>query len=205
MEGDDGENASRLQDIKHVSEGRVQHVHLSIDRNPECLKCFPGRMLLPPCLGRNRIADNFGELKGCPDGFHLAFPHNSGSNPRCEPLFTVFVQNPLQISLRKRIDQVSGRRTVLAHPHIQRCIVVKRKSPFRGIQLMGADAEIGQNTGQRRYTALFYYRFYIGKIIMDYRDAGISSDPLGHNGYGIRILIHTDQPAFGSQPPQDFP
>src|SRR3990167_2561443 len=75
----------------------------------------------------------------------LAQMHNGPCSRAGAPLFAIFVKDPSQLLFWKIVDQCL--RCHIApriHPHVERSIPSKTKSPLHRIQLHGGDPNIDQ-------------------------------------------------------------
>ena len=76
--------------------------------------------------------------------------HDGLGDPPRGAFFAIDKEDIRQLRLCCIVDDVSGGRARLAHPHIQWAVLLKRKPPARLINLHGRDADIEHDARQRR-------------------------------------------------------
>ena len=136
MECDHRHSAALLQRGESVRQRRFQHVKLVVHFYPYRLEAFPAGILLPAVCRRHARLDY---LRKLPGGF------NRGGQPvvlyaSCytvpEFLLAVVKQYPGDLFLAVFVHNVPGGKSLAAHSHIQRRVIVEGKSAFRRIKLV---------------------------------------------------------------------
>ena len=180
-----------------------QRIQLMVHGNAQRLKGAAGRVLvLAPLRRRHGAGHNVGQLQSGLDGRVLPrFLDLAGDLPG-KGFFAVVPQDAGQVLTAEGVHQICRRLTLLAHPHVQRCICPVGKAPGRIVQLVAGNAQIQQCTVDLVDAQLFQ------------RLPGVAEVDLHHGGrqpgqtgpgrlHGIGVLIQRDQPpALCSVQPQ---
>ena len=171
-----------------------QRIQLMVHGNAQRLKGAAGRVLvLAPLRRRHGAGHNVGQLQGGLDGRVLPrFLDLAGDLPG-KGFFAVVPQDAGQVLTAEGVHQICRRLTLLAHPHVQRCICPVGKAPGRVVQLVAGNAQIQQCTVDLVDAQLFQ------------RLPGVAEVDLHHGGrqpgqtgpgrlHGVGVLIQRDQP-----------
>ncbi|MBA7565637.1 hypothetical protein ES708_07322 [subsurface metagenome] len=131
---------------------------------------------------------------------------NCAYNPSGHHLFTIIFYDLLQFLFRKSIHYVECRHATLSiHPHIKRRVPRKTKSPVRGIELVGRNPQVQQDSANPLKTQFRYYVTDIRKISL-YKQRSIPEGlkPARRLGKRVFITIDTDKDPVRGSPYQDL-
>ena len=143
MVGDDRQSTAFLHQVNRGFEQRLEGAQLVVDFDAKRLKDLSMELVLLASGGE--VLGGFHQI-ACPGNAPVFADTGNGVGDFIGPLqFTVQAENPCQIfdGVRRR-DISSGQSVALVHPHVQRRIEPGGESARALVELVGANAQVGQ-------------------------------------------------------------
>ena len=200
MKGNDTEPSLRPEQIDHLIQTILKHLQFSVQFNADRLKCALCRMPSAHLhFLRNCSPDNRHKLPGCQNGLFLPLPHNMFCDIFRKFILPVIADNTVQLRFAVAVDNIRrGHCLSVVHAHIERRgLLPVSEPPLRVIQLIGRHAQIQKDPVHLCNTDRGKFLLHGGIVAPDDRHpVGKSGQTFTRGFYGIRILIHADQPPF---------
>ena len=196
VEGDDGQATTHIQAIEGGVQRRGQAIQLAIDGDAQRLKHPTGGVAVAAGRGGHRTADDVCQLQGGFNGGFFAFPHDGAGDGTGELLLAVAPEDVGQLPLVQRSHQIGGGGPLLTHPHIQRGVVMVRKTALGCVQLVRRHADVQQNAVHPVDAQLVQRLTHMHKIGLHQR-GGQALQTGTCRGDGVGVLIQRDQATRG--------
>jgi len=202
MKADYHHSPTRLHTIRQSGQEAIQGTQLIIHGNPQGLE-YTRRWVngVPAAAGpRNAAPHQVGEIRR---GFQRR-PPAGFDNPPCDPttvtLFAVHPKQVGQLPFAQAAKQSSGRFALLGiHPHVERARLLKAEATLRPVDLVGADAKVGQHAIDRRDAKFAEHLQQLIEVGVRERDRAALQARTGQGEHG-RVSVKTDQSAGRPQP-----
>ena len=156
------------------------------------LEALAAGVLFPAVRRRNARFDYLSKLPGGLDRGGEPGVYYASCYPVPEFFFAVVEQNLGEFPLVVFVHHVAGGKTLPAHAHIKRCVVVEREPPLRSIELMRGYAQISNYAVQFFYPEVSQHRLHFAEIAPDKRNRK-SLQPLPSSLQRLLVLVEAYQ------------
>ena len=146
MERNNRQTPTLFQTTHHLRQNRFYLFELAVNKDANCLE-GARRRVLPPLTSTDVLRHELRQLAGCIDRTFCPLRNNGARNLATKPLFTIILDNLVQILFRCCCNPLCGRHSARRiHAHIQRCIKTETETPCAVIYLRGRNPQIKQRT-----------------------------------------------------------
>ncbi len=194
MESDDRHSTACLQAFKSVGKRFFKRVKLSVHFYADSLKAFSARVLFTAVCRGNAPFYYIGKLSRSFYRRYRPCVHNALCYLRREFLLAVLVKYAPKRLKAVIVDNFARGKTLAAHSHIERRVVVERKSALRVIKLVRRNSQIRDYSVKLFYPQLVQYRAQIFKVA-SHECYGIALQPLPGGFNSLPVPVKANQPS----------